>query len=91
MKCFAPHSIGKCVCLIAMAVLITPFMAQNGAAEMEALTDAETEIEQLREEMEAQRKEIRADLADKLGGEPEDYNAEKLISEATTGVDTNDE
>ena len=48
-------------------------------------------IEQLRAEMEAQREEIRADLAEKLGGEPEDYNAEKVIFEATSGVGDSDE
>lgn len=41
MMCFAPRSIGKCLCLFACAVLIVPFMVQNGAAEMEALTDAQ--------------------------------------------------
>lgn len=49
------------------------------------------EIEEFRQQMEAQREEIRADLAEKLGGEPEDYNAEKVISEATSGVSDSDE
>jgi hypothetical protein len=49
------------------------------------------EIEEFRQQMEAQREEIRADLAEKLGGKPEDYNAEKVISEATSGVGDSDE
>ena len=57
--------------------------------DQEPMTDEE--IEELRQQMEAQREEIRADLAEKLGGEPEDYNAEKVISEATSGVGDSDE
>jgi hypothetical protein len=49
------------------------------------------EIEEFRQQMEAQREEIRADLAEKLGGEPEDDNAEKVISGATSGVGDSDE
>jgi len=52
---------------------------------------ADEEIEEFRQQMEAQREEIRADLAEKLGGEPEDDNAEKVISGATSGVGDSDE
>jgi len=45
------------------------------------VTDAEqpvtdAEIDALREEMEEQRVEIREALAEDLGGDPDDYNAE---------------
>jgi hypothetical protein len=52
---------------------------------------ADEEIEKFHQQMEAQREEIRADLAEKRGGEPEDYNVEKVISEATSGVGDSDE
>ncbi|ERH05899.1 MAG: hypothetical protein J07HN4v3_01508 [Halonotius sp. J07HN4] len=55
----------------------------------EPMTDEETE--EFRQQMEAKREDIRADLADKLGGEPEDYNTERVISEATSGVGDSDE
>ena len=41
------------------------------------MTDAE--IETLREEMEAQRDEIREALAEELGGDPEDYCARDYL------------
>lgn len=38
---------------------------------------SDEEIEQLQEKIQNQREEVREALADDLGGEPEDYNAEK--------------
>jgi hypothetical protein len=35
------------------------------------------EIAELREQMDAQREDIRAALADDLGGDPDDYRADK--------------
>lgn len=45
------------------------------ARDQEPVTD--DEIEAVREEIQEQRVEIRRDLADDLGGDPEDYDAEK--------------
>jgi len=42
---------------------------------------SEEEIQALQEEMDGQREEIREALADDLGGEPEDYDAEKYLSD----------
>ena len=42
---------------------------------------SEEEIETLREEMEEQRETIREALADDLGGEPEDYDAEAYFND----------
>ena len=42
---------------------------------------SEEEIQALQEEMDGQREEIREALADDLGGEPEDYDAEKSLSD----------
>jgi ClpP class serine protease len=41
----------------------------------------EEEIQALQEEMDDQREEIREALAEDLGGEPEDYDAEKYLSD----------
>ena len=54
------------------------------ARDQESMTDEEIEQHASRWE------EIRADLAEKLGGKPEDYNAEKVISEATANVSDSD-
>lgn len=37
---------------------------------------SEAELEALREEMAEQRVQVRAELAEDLGGDPEDYNAD---------------
>jgi hypothetical protein len=42
---------------------------------------SEEEIRTLREEMNGQREEIREALAADLGGEPEDYDAGKYLSD----------
>ena len=42
---------------------------------------SEEEIQALHEEMDGQREEIREALADDLGGEPEDYDAGKYLSD----------
>jgi hypothetical protein len=42
---------------------------------------SEEEIEALREEMDEQREEIREALAEDLGGEPEDYDAEEYLND----------
>ena len=42
---------------------------------------SDAELEALREEMEAQRAAIREDLAEDLGGEPEDYDIERRLSD----------
>ena len=42
---------------------------------------SEEELRALQEEMDGQREEIREALADDLGGEPEDYDAEKYLSD----------
>jgi len=42
---------------------------------------SEDEIEALREEMDEQREDIREALAEDLGGEPEDYNAEEYLND----------
>jgi hypothetical protein len=42
---------------------------------------SEEELEALQEEMDDQREEIREALAQDLGGEPEDYDAEKYLSD----------
>lgn len=42
---------------------------------------SEEEIDALREEMDAQREVVREALAEDLGGEPEDYDAEKYLSD----------
>jgi hypothetical protein len=41
----------------------------------------EDEIRALREEMDAQREEVREALAEDLGGAPEDYDAERYLSD----------
>lgn len=41
----------------------------------------EDELEALREEMNEQRAEIREALAEDLGGEPEDYDAEEYLND----------
>lgn len=41
----------------------------------------EDDIEALREEMDDQREEIREALAEDLGGEPEDYDAEEYLND----------
>lgn len=41
----------------------------------------EDEIETLREEMAAQRREIREALAEDHGGDPEDYDAERYLND----------
>jgi len=41
----------------------------------------EEEIDALREEMNEQRAEIREALAEDLGGEPEDYDAEEYLND----------
>ena len=42
---------------------------------------SEEELRAFQEEMDDQREEIREALADDLGGEPEDYDAEKYLSD----------
>lgn len=42
---------------------------------------SEEEIEALRGEMDEQREEIRQALAEDLGGEPEDYDAEEYLND----------
>lgn len=42
---------------------------------------SEGEIETLREEMDEQREDIREALAEDLGGEPEDYDAEEYLND----------
>jgi hypothetical protein len=42
---------------------------------------SEEEIEALREEMDEQREDIRESLAEDLGGEPEDYDAEEYLND----------
>ena len=42
---------------------------------------SEDEIEALREEMDKQREELREALAEDLGGEPEDYDAEEYLND----------
>ena len=42
---------------------------------------SEEEIEALREEMDEQREDIREALAEDLGGEPEDYDAEAYLND----------
>jgi len=42
---------------------------------------SDEELEALREEMDEQREEIREALAEDLGGEPEDYDAEEYLSD----------
>lgn len=42
---------------------------------------SDEELAELREEMDAQREEIRQALADDLGGDPEDYDARKYLSD----------
>jgi hypothetical protein len=42
---------------------------------------SEEEIKALREEMDAQREEIREALAEDLGGRPEDYDAEEFLDD----------
>lgn len=42
---------------------------------------SEEEVEALREEMDAQREEIREALAEDLGGDPEDYDAEEYLND----------
>jgi len=42
---------------------------------------SEGEVEALREEMDEQREDIREALAEDLGGEPEDYDAEEYLND----------
>ena len=42
---------------------------------------SEEEIDALREEMDEQREDIREALAEDLGGEPEDYDAEAYLND----------
>ena len=42
---------------------------------------SEGEIELLREEMAEQREEVRETLAEDVGGDPEDYDAEKYLGD----------
>lgn len=42
---------------------------------------SEEEIEALREEMDEQREDIREALAEDLGGDPEDYDAEEYLND----------
>jgi hypothetical protein len=42
---------------------------------------SDEELEELAEEMDAQREEVREALAEDLGGSPEDYDAEKYLSD----------
>ena len=42
---------------------------------------SEDEIEAVRQEMDEQREELREALAEDLGGEPEDYDARRFLSE----------
>ncbi|MCQ4334541.1 hypothetical protein KM295_13870 [Natronomonas sp. F2-12] len=49
------------------------------ARDQEAVSDEE--LETLCEEMEDQREELREALAEDLGGEPEDYNAEEYLND----------
>jgi hypothetical protein len=54
------------------------------ARDQEPVTDEE--IEELREKMQAQREQVREDLAEDLGGEPADYDAQQfLMSERAQG------
>ena len=39
------------------------------------------EIAELRDKMDAQREEIRAALAEDLGGDPEDYRADRPVTD----------
>lgn len=41
---------------------------------------SDEEIEELREEIQAQREEVRKALAEDLGGNPEDYRAETYLA-----------
>jgi len=50
----------------------------------EPMTD--DEIEALRREMEAQRVEIREHLAAELGGQPDDYSADRYFRERTADL-----
>lgn len=49
------------------------------ARDQEPMTDAE--IEQAREGIEELRKQVREDLAEDLGGDPEDYDSERYLSD----------
>jgi hypothetical protein len=42
---------------------------------------SEEEIDALREEMDEQREDIREALAEDLGGDPEDYDAEEYLND----------
>ena len=42
---------------------------------------SEEDIDALREEMDEQREDIREALAEDLGGEPEDYDAQKYLND----------
>jgi hypothetical protein len=42
---------------------------------------SEEEIDALQEEMDEQREDIRKALAEDLGGEPEDYDAEEYLND----------
>jgi len=42
---------------------------------------SDEELEELAEEMDTQREEVREALAEDLGGEPEDYDAGKYLSD----------
>lgn len=59
------------------------------ARDQQPVTDAE--IEAFREELEAQRQEIREQLAEDLGGEPEDYDAERYFAQQADGDGTGED
>lgn len=49
------------------------------AQDQEPMTDAE--IKEAREGIEELRKQVREDLAEDLGGDPEDYDSEQYLSD----------
>lgn len=55
------------------------YPVRNMAQHHQGVTDAE--IERAREELAGQRAEIHAFLAEQLGGEPEDYDAERYFTQ----------
>lgn len=48
-------------------------------AQDQPMTD--DEIEALRDEMDEQREDVRAAIAEEIGGEPEDYQADKRVAD----------
>ncbi|MFB6200442.1 MAG: hypothetical protein ABEI98_00330 [Halorhabdus sp.] len=59
------------------------------ARDQQPVTD--DEIEELREKMDEQRSEIREALAEDLGGEPEDYKADRAVADGGNTTDSQDE